>query len=298
MKNKHDVEARRYVEENVSTSDLAYEASIKALKRAEMKPEDIDMIIVSTLSSDHVFPGSSAILQAKLGLETTPSMDLRCQCSGFVYSLKTAQAFVESGQYQNVLVVGAEVQSKAINLTTAGRDVAVLFGDGAGAAIVGKSDNPSKAIGNTVLHSQGQYADKLWIERPGTAGKVFSSKEDFETLAIYPYMEGRYVFKHAVTRLCQVIKETLEKNNKSIEEVDHFIFHQANLRINEKVAEMMNIPLSKCHSNIQKYGNCSAASIPILLSECIENNVVKEGDTVMLAAFGAGFTWAGSIVNF
>ena len=130
----------------------------------------------------------------------------------------------------------------------------MLFGDGAG-AIVGKSDNPSKAIGNTVLHSQGQYADKLWVEDPET-GKVFSSKEDFETLAIYPYMEGRYVFKHAVTRLCQVIKETLEKNNKSLE-VDHFIFHQANLRINEKVAEMMNIPLSKCHSNIQKYGNCS-----------------------------------------
>ena len=211
IKQRSGIEERRYAEEDVATSDLAYEASLIALKKANLKAEDIDMIIVSTLSSDHVFPGSSALLQAKLGLETTPSMDLRCQCSGFVYSLKTAQAFIESGHYSKVLVVGAEVQSKAINISTPGRDVAVLFGDGAGAAIIGKSENPSKQIGETVLHSQGEFADKLWIERPGTAGKVFNSKEDFESLAIYPQMEGRYVFKHAVTRLCQVIKETLEK---------------------------------------------------------------------------------------
>ena len=296
IRQRSGIEERRYADEDVATSDLALEASKQAIKNAGINKEDVDMIIVATLSSDHVFPGSSSVLQAKLGLETAPAMDLRCQCSGFVYALKTAQAFVASGQYKNVLIVGAEVQSKALNIATEGRDVAVLFGDGAGAAIIGVSKTNAK-IGSVELHSQGEYADKLWIERPGTAGKVFSAKEDFENLSIYPQMEGRYVFKHAVTRLCQVIKETLANNNMKVEDIDHFIFHQANLRINEKVADMMKIPLEKCHSNIQKYGNCSGASIPILLTECIEDNIIKPGDKVLMAAFGAGFTWAGGVVE-
>ena len=288
---------KRHVVEGVGTSDLAYEASIRALAAAHCDARDIELIIVATLSPDHQFPGTSALLQNKLGLDTTPAMDIRCQCSGFLYSLNVGKLFIESGQYRRVLVVGAEAHSPLLDWTTRGHDVAVLFGDGAGAAVLEASDD-GMGVGTIKLHAQGQFADRLWIERPGTRDGTWLTEEHIQAGKLFPFMEGRYVFKHAVERLLQVVGEVLEHDQVKIEDIDHFLFHQANIRINEKVAELLHIPSEKVPSNIQKYGNCSAASIPILLDETLKAGTIRKGDRVMLAAFGAGFTWAAGLVQF
>lgn len=299
IKQRSGIERRHHIDDDSGTSDLALKATKKACENAGIEPKDIDLIILGTLSADHIFPGSSAILQAKLGLTDTPAMDLRCQCSGFVYSLNVAKLFVESGQYDTVLVVGAEAHSPVLDMSTRGRDVAVLFGDGSGAAIVqAATPDESGKLGQFVLHTEGQYANRLWIEKPGTAGGDWINEQDITEHRNFPYMEGRYVYKHAVKRLCEVVKETLQKNDLEMNEIDHFLFHQANLRINEKVAELLEIPAHKLHSNIQEYGNCSAASIPILLDECLRQRKIKTGERALIAAFGAGFTWAGGIISF
>lgn len=298
IRQRSGIESRRHIEGEIGTSDLALKAAEEAIKKAGIRNEDIDLIIVATLSPDHQFPGSSAILQAKLGLESTPAMDIRCQCSGFLYSLNVAKMFVQTGQYDRVLVVGAETHSPVLDFTTRGRDVAVLFGDGAGAVILEAAASDNSSILDFVLHTQGAFANKLWIERPGTAGGRWLNEEDEALGRMFPFMEGRYVFKHAVTRLCQVVHEVLELNQLKLTDVDHFLFHQANLRINEKVAETLEIPLEKLHNNIQKYGNCSAASIPMLLDECVNSERIRRGELVLMAAFGAGFTWAAGLVRW
>lgn len=298
IRQRSGIEKRHHVEAPQSTSDLAWEASQNALRASNMQATDIDLIIVATLSPDHQFPGTSAILQQKLGLSTTPAMDIRCQCSGFLYALNTGKLFVASGQYNKVLVVGAEAHSPILDMTSNGREVSVLFGDGAGAVILEPSDNGSQ-IQHIALHTQGEYAEKLWIEKPGTAGgERWLTAQDVQEGLHFPLMEGRYVFKHAVTRLAEVINETLSMSNLSIADIDHFLFHQANLRINEKVSSMLSIPESKVHSNIMNYGNCSAASIPMLLDECVRQEKITRGQNVMMAAFGAGFTWAGAVVRW
>lgn len=298
IRQRSGIETRRHVE-GQSSSDLAAEAAKDALSKAGWQPSDVDLIIVATLSPDHFFPGSSAILQAKLGLETTPSMDLRCQCSGFIYGLNVAKLFVESGQYERVLLVGAEAHSPVLDFTTRGRDVAVLFGDGAGAVLLEAAPAGSEqGILSCVLHSQGSFANRLWIEKPGTVNGTWVTNEDIEEGRTFPYMEGRYVFKHAVTRLSEVVQETLSKNDLQASDIDCFLFHQANLRINEKVADNLQLPMEKIPSNIQKYGNCSAASIPMLLHESLQTERIQPGNKVLMAAFGSGFTWAGAVVQF
>lgn len=299
IRQRSGIEERHHVD-GQGTADLAYEATLKALAAAKCDAKDLDLIILATLSADHMFPGSSAILQQKLGLETTPSMDLRAQCSGFIYAMNVAKAFIESGVYKKILVVGAETHSPVLDMSTRGRDVAVLFGDGAGAVIVeaAPANDTGSYIGDIILHSQGQYADRLWIERPGTRGGTWLTDQHIAEGKQFPYMEGRYVFKHAVERLQEVVNEILAKAGLSIDKIDHFLFHQANIRINEKVAEMMKIPLEKCPSNIQKFGNCSAASIPMLLDETVKSGRVKRGDTLLIAAFGAGFTWAAGVIRY
>ncbi len=291
------IRERRHVDDGLGPSDLAVEASQKALKASGYTAEDMDFIIVATLSADHVFPGASAFLQTKLGLQTTPAMDLRTQCSGFIYALSTAAAFIKSGHYKKILIVGAEVHSPVLDFTTRGRDVAVLFGDGAGAIVVEAASSDQNQVLSTVLHTQGEFAQKLWLEKPGTAIGPWMCEER-EDPRNFPFMDGKFVFKHAVVRFDEVIKEGLEKAGLQLDDVDHFLFHQANLRINEYVGKSMGIHPDKIHNNIQRYGNCSAASIPILLSECVTDGKIKKGDVVCMAAFGAGFTWASAIVNW
>lgn len=296
IRQRSGIETRHMVE-GIGTSDLAYQASLIALEAARCEASDLDLIILATLSPDMQFPGSSALLQAKLGLETTPSMDLRCQCSGFLYSLNVAKLFIESGQYNRVLVVGAEAHSPVLDYTTRGRDVAVLFGDGAGAVVL-EASTENCGVESVVLHSQGQHADRLSIARPGTKDGSWLTEENIKNAQIFPNMDGRYVYKHAIERLQQVVLEVLEKEKMSIDEVDHFLFHQANIRINEKVAEHLQIPAHKLYNNIHKYGNCSGASIPILFDETVRSGAIKRGHKVLMAAFGAGFTWAAAVITY
>ena len=292
------IKERRWVKDGETPADLGVEACKIALNRAGRKTSDMDLLMVATLSPQHYFPGTAAFLQAQLGMETTPSMGVRCQCTGFLYALTTAKALVASGQYNKVLVCGIEVHSRALDKTTRGRDVTVLFGDGAGAVVVEEADEPERGILASTLHSDGRFGDKLWMEYPTLASDPHLNAQMIEDGTVYPKMEGRLVFKNAVSRLPEVVMETIKPLGLKIDDIDHFLFHQANLRINEHVAQLLKIPARKVHNNIEKYGNCSAASIPILLHETVAAGKIKKGDLVCMAAFGSGFTWGATLVRW
>lgn len=290
------VERRHVTDEK--PSDLALEASQKALKAASLEAKDLDMILVATLSPEHFFPGTSSWLQRKLGLNSTPCMDLRTQCSGFLFALSVAKDFVQAGTYRRVLVCGVEVHSSGLDMTTRGRDVSALFGDGSGAVIVERSDIPERGIMSCHLHSQGEYAEKLWIQGPTATQTPHVSAQMIDEGLCSPQMDGKFVFKKAVDALPKVINESLNHHNLTIKDIDHFFFHQANLRINEFVANAMQIPHQKVYANIQKYGNCSAASIPMLIDETYRAGKIKSGDLLCLAAFGSGFSWGSVIIRW
>jgi len=289
---------RRFAEEGVYCSDLALEASRDALKSAGMKAEDIDFIIFATLSPDHYFPGNGCYLQAKMGLSEIGCMDIRNQCTGFIYSLAVADAFVRLGMYKRILVVGAEIHSSGLNFTDEGRDVAVIFGDGAGAVIVGPSEDPSRGILSTHLHADGRYADILRLEIFDISKKPYITQKTLDEGRIWPKMQGKEVFRMAVTKIPEVIEEALQANNLGIEDIDLFLPHQANLRINQFAAARLGVPEEKFYSNIQRYGNTTAGSIPIALSEVLEQGALREGNLIMMVAFGSGFTWAVSVIRW
>jgi 3-oxoacyl-[acyl-carrier-protein] synthase-3 len=289
---------RRYADEGVYCSDLALEASREALKNAGMKAEDIDFIVFATLSPDHHFPGSGVYLQRKMGLTDIGCMDIRNQCTGFLYSLAVADAFIRIGMYKRILVVGSEVHSSALNYTKEGRDVAVLFGDGAGAVIVGPSDDPSRGILSTHLHADGRYADILMLEIFNISKKPYITHKSLDEGRHHVKMVGKEVFKVAVSKIPEVIEEALQANNLKVEDIDLFIPHQANLRINQFAAQRLGVPEEKFYSNIQHYGNTTAGSLPIALSEVLEQGVIKEGSLIMMVAFGSGFTWGASVMRW
>jgi 3-oxoacyl-[acyl-carrier-protein] synthase-3 len=289
---------RRFADEGVYCSDLALEASKEALKNAGMKAEDLDFIIFATLSPDHHFPGSGCYLQKKMGLAEIGCMDIRNQCSGFLYSLAVANAFVKIGMYKRILVVGAEIHSSAMNFTFEGRDVAVLFGDGAGAVIVGPSEDPSRGILSCHLHADGNYADILKLDMWDISKKPYITTRDIEEGNIWPTMVGKEVFRTAVTKIPEAVEEALQANNLAVEDIDLFLPHQANLRINQFAALRLGVPEEKFYSNIQRYGNTTAASIPICLSELVEQDALAEGDLIMMVAFGSGFTWGTSVIRW
>lgn len=289
---------RHFVDEGVGTADLGVEASRAALKKAGMDITDIDFIIFATLSPDYEFPGSGVFLQDKLGGDTIPALDVRNQCTGFLYSLSIADQFIRTGTYDNVLVVGAEIHSTGLDFTTRGRDVSVLFGDGAGAAVVVPAADDTRCILSTHLHAQGKFARELWCENPGSIYHPRISQKMLEDGSIFPKMNGRMVFKHAVDRSTEIIKECLEANGHTVEDLDLLIPHQANLRINQFVASGLEIPDDKVFHNIQRYGNTTAASIPIALDEALEQGKITEGNLVCLAAFGAGFTWGSALMRW
>ncbi|MEJ2048665.1 MAG: beta-ketoacyl-ACP synthase 3, partial [Calditrichota bacterium] len=237
-------------------------------------------------------------LQEKLHLPGIPALDIRNQCSGFIYGLSVADQFIRTGRYKNILLVGSEIQSTSLDLTTRGRDMAVLFGDGAGAAVLTASENGDRGVLTTHLHADGVYTKKLWAEWPSVTHHPRLTPDMLDTDRIYPKMEGRYVFKHAITRFPEVIHEALNAAGCSIDDVDLVVPHQANLRITEAVAQRLGIGMDKMYSNIEKYGNTTAATIPICLSEAWETGRIKEGSLVALAAFGSGFTWASALVRW
>jgi len=292
---------RRWIEPGQTPADLAEKACRAALAAAELEPGDVDCILLATLSAQADFPGTSFFLQDRLGLEDTPCMDVRAQCSGFLYSLNLADALVRSGKYRRVLVVGCEVHSTGLDVSTRGRDVTVIFGDGAGAAIVEAVQDPDdpSAILEVRIHSQGEHAKRLWVESPGSGNAPFRlTHEMIDDGRVFPHMEGRFVFKHAVTRMPEVLLETLGAASLKVEDVDLFLFHQANLRINEFVAQKLEIPPEKVLNNIEKYGNCSAASIPMLLHEAQAAGLLQRGQVVSMTAFGSGFSWASAALRW
>jgi 3-oxoacyl-[acyl-carrier-protein] synthase-3 len=279
-------------DEEIGVSDLGLEASKIALKRAKWSPDDIDLIIFGTLSPDMHFPGSGCLLQHKLGLEKTPAFDIRQQCSAFLYGLTMADAFICSGHANRILFVGAEIHSTALVKETRGRDVSVIFGDGAGAVCLeGVDTDQPVGILSSVLHSQGELATSLMMAVP--ASNI--TEDDIRQGRHNPFMDGRNVFKTAVRRLPEVANDALAKAGLSVDDIDLVIPHQANLRINQAVQQTMKLPDDKIYNNIQRYGNMTAASIPVALDEAIEENIVNKGSTLLFLGLGAGMTWGGVI---
>ncbi len=301
IRQRTGIEERRFIEPGQQPSDLACAASKRALEAAQLGPEDIDCIVLTTLSSQADFPGTSFFLQDQLGLSETPCFDVRAQCSGFLFGLGIANGFIRSGMYRRVLVVGCEVHSTGIDISDVGRDVAVIFGDGAGAVLLEASEGDPNGSGllEIRLHAEGRFAKKLWIEAPGsgfTPTRV--SHELIEQRRHFPRMEGRFVFKHAVKRMPEVLLEALSAASLKLDDVDLFLFHQANLRINEFVIEQLGIPAERCLNNIQRYGNCSSASIPMLLDEAARAQRLEPGQIVAMTSFGSGFSWASALLRW
>ena len=289
------IHERRFVTQPCGCAELALPSCEQAIADAGIEKTDIELIIVATTTPEHQFPGTSSFLQAQLDLKWVPTLDIRVQCSGFVYGLSIADQFIKTGQYQNILLVGVEVQSVGLNLTTEGRDIAILFGDGAGAAIISRSDNESEIL-STHLFGDGKHAMDLSVDAPVGYECPRISKEMIDEGRQFPKMNGRQVFKHAITRFPEVVREALKANNWSIEDVDMVVPHQANMRITEAIAKRLGLPLEKVFSNIHKYGNTTAASIPLALADACEQQKIQRGDKVVLAAFGSGFTWASAAI--
>lgn len=291
------IRERHWVEEGQGASDLAYEASKKALDMAGVTPGDVELVIVATITPDYFFPGVSAQLQHMLGLNNVGAFDIKAACSAFIYALSVGDQFIKTGQYKNILIVGAEVLSTALDISDRGRDVSVLFGDGAGAAVLQPSSDESEIL-STHLHCQGKYLKMLWCEAPVSRENPRLSAEMIAAGRQYPSMIGREVFKNAVIRFPEVIMEALNANALTLEDVKLIIPHQANLRISQAVAKRMGVDMNKIYSNIHKYGNTTAASIPIALTEALADGKFKRGDKIILAAFGAGFTWASAAIKW
>ncbi len=299
IRERTGIHERRWVEPGRETAaTMGVAAARNALKQAGMNEQDVDFIIFATLSPEYTFPGSGCLLGDELGLNGVGALDIRTQCTGFVYALSIADQFIKSGMYKTILVVGGEVQSTALNVSTEGRDVAVIFGDGAGATVLTATEEEGRGILTSNLHADGKYARQLYCEDPGSRGDKRVSHEMIDNGTIYPYMNGRYVFKHAVTRFPEAIMETLAATGYTKDDIDLIVPHQANKRITEAVQQRLDVPSEKVFSNIHKYGNTTAASIPIALTEALEEGRIKAGDLVCTVAFGSGFTWGANLIRF
>ena len=292
------IHERRFVEPGTGSTDLAVRAAERALADAGRSARDVDFIVFATTTPDYYFPGCGVLLQERMGLPPIGALDVRNACTGFLYALATADAFVRTGQYRCVLVAGSEVQSTGLDLTTRGRDMAVLFGDGAGVAVVEPADEDGPGILSSVLHGEGAHAQQLWAEAPSSlvAGRI--TPELLQQGRHYPRMNGRQVFKHATTRFPEAILEALDQSGHTLEQVALVVPHQANRRIGDAIAERLGVPADKVFQNIDRYGNTTAASIPIALTEARDQGRIRPGDLVVLAAFGGGFTWGASVLRW
>jgi len=297
------IKERRWVEKGSgdTTATMGVKAAKVAIERAGIDKDDIDFIIFATLSPDMYFPGPGVQVQHALDIKTVGALDVRNQCSGFVYAISVADNFIKTGMYKNILVIGSELHSHGLDKTTRGRGVSVIFGDGAGAAVLTREEDASKGILSTHLHSQGEHAEELVLVAPGMGKRWVNdiiADNDPNDESYLPYMNGQFVFKNAVVRFSEVIMEGLIKNNLQKEDIDILIPHQANLRIAQFIQKKFQLGDDQVFNNIMKYGNTTAASIPIALTEAWEQGKVKEGDTVVLAAFGSGFTWGSVIIRW
>jgi 3-oxoacyl-[acyl-carrier-protein] synthase III len=294
-------ERRHIIPGTDTTTSMGVKAAKIAIERAGILKDEIDFIVFATLSPDYYFPGPGVLVQRDLGLKNIGALDVRNQCSGFIYALSVADQYIKTGMYKNILVIGSELQSTGLDMSTRGRGVSVIFGDGAGAAVLSRETDLSKGILSTHLHSEGQHAEELYVNAPGMGGRwitdiIAENNKDDESY--FPYMNGQFVFKNAVVRFAEVINEGLQANDLQVSDIDMLIPHQANLRIAQYIQAKFKLTDEQVFNNIQKYGNTTAASIPIALTEAWEQGKIKSGDTVVLAAFGSGFTWASAIIKW
>jgi 3-oxoacyl-[acyl-carrier-protein] synthase-3 len=292
------IKERHWVEPGTLCSELAHQATLRALERAGLKATDLDCIVFATTSPDHFFPGNGVYLQRELGVTDIPALDVRDQCTGFIYGLSVADAWVRCGQYKRILLVGAEIQSPGLDPTTEGRDTAVIFGDGAGVAILGPTSDPKRGVLSTHLFSDGRQAEKLWMDGPGLAHVPWISAEMATDGRARIKMEGREVFKHATTKMPESVRQALAANGLTTSDIRLLIPHQANLRISEMVQRQLDLRDDQVFNNIQRYGNTTAASIPIALHEAVEQGRLGAGDLLMLTAFGSGFTWGSAAIRW
>ena len=296
------IEERRHIKkgDGNTTATMGVKAAKIAIERADIDKNDIDLILFATLSPDYYFPGSGVIVQQHLEIPTCPAMDIRNQCSGFIYALSTADQFIKTGMYKNILIIGSENHSGGLDMTTRGRGVSVIFGDGAGAVVLSRSEDPNKGILSTHLHSEGQFAEELALIGPSTNRWVPEILEanDPTDISYYPNMNGQLVFKNAVVRFSEVIMEGLEQNKMTSEQIDMLIPHQANLRISQFIQRKFGLNDDQVYNNIMRYGNTTAGSIPIAMTEAWEEGKIKSGDLVVLAAFGSGFTWGSALIRW
>lgn len=291
------IKERRFFDPDKDTvAGMAANASRMALERAGLTTSDVDFIVFATITPDYFFPGSGVLMQRELGLEGIGALDIRNACSGFIYGISVADQFIKTGMYKTVLVVGAEIQSSAMDLSDRGRAVSVIFGDGAGAVVLQADSQPG--ILSTHLHADGRYAEELYIKDPGSSRKNRLTKDMIDEDGVRAYMNGNMVFKHAVVRFQEVIMEALEANQLAKEDIDLLIPHQANLRISHYLQEQLGLSDEKVYNNIMRYGNTTAASIPIAMSEAWQEGKISEGTLLCMAAFGSGFTWASALVQF
>lgn len=295
-------ERRHIIRGEDTTTSMGVKAAKIAIERAGITNDEVDFVIFATLSPDFYFPGPGVLVQKELGLKTVGALDVRNQCSGFVYAISIADQYIKTGMYKNILIIGSEVHSVGLDMSNRGRGVSVIFGDGAGAAVLTREEDNSKGILSTHLHSEGQFAEELIVKAPGMGGRWItdilaeSDKENDESYL--PYMNGQFVFKNAVVRFAEVINEGLLANNLTVADINMLIPHQANLRISQFIQQKFKLSDDQVFNNIQKYGNTTAASIPIALTEAWEQGKIKSGDTVVLAAFGSGFTWGSAIIKW
>ncbi len=300
IRERTGIEERRWVDDDkLSTSLMGTYAAEEAIKDARIDKNDIDFIIFSTLSPDYYFPGSGVLLQRNLDIKEIGALDIRNQCSGFIYGISVADQYIKSGMYKNILVVGSEIHSGGLDKSPRGRSVSVIFGDGAGAVVI-SANNSGSGILSTHLHSQGKYAEELALLKPSTTfwiDKIISDKNEDGT-GYSPVMNGNFVFKNAVVRFEEVIYEALNFSNLKPSDISLLIPHQANLRISQYIQKRLRLTDDQVFNNIMKYGNTTAASIPIALKEAIKNNKLKKGDILCLAAFGSGFTWGSALIKW
>ena len=300
IKERTGISERRYFDpEKDTVANMAARASRSAIDQAGIDIKEVDFIVFATITPDYFFPGSGVLLQRELGLEGIGALDIRNACSGFIYALSIAEQYIKTDTYKSILVVGAEIQSSALEMTDRGRAVSVIFADGAGAVLLQATDDHDQAsILSTHLHADGRFAEELYVKDPGSSRKDRLTKDMIDDVTIRAYMNGNLVFKHAIVRFQEVIQEALKANNLEVTDIDMLIPHQANLRISQFVQKQLGLSDNQVFNNIMRYGNTTAASIPIAMSEAWELEKLKSGDLLCIAAFGSGFTWASSLIRF
>ncbi len=298
IRTRTGIQERRWVREGETGVGLAQKAAERALQMAQLTAKDLDAIVYATCTPDHFIPGNGVYLQREMGIPGIPALDIRMACSGFIYALSLADAWIKTGSFKRVLVVGAEIQSTGMDVSTEGRNTAVIFADGAGAVILAASDNAERGLLSFDLHSDGTHAELLWVDTPGSMYHPRIDKAQIDQKRHYVSMDGKEVFRHAVTRMPESVKTALGRASLAVKDISLLLPHQANLRISEMVQRNLELRDDQVYNNIQKYGNTTAATIPLMLDETVRAGRVKSGDVVVMTAFGAGFTWGSCVARW